>query len=229
MMPVQAMRLRGGSQSPWPYVVSQLNFIGTDGSTSTTDDKGRAWTFSGNAQIDTAVNDNGTSSLLLDGTGDYISTPDADALEVDTGDLTIDLSVRVAVTGTLMTAVSKRQVSTGAGWAIYRAANNRIQFSAYTGPAISLESTTTLATGAFYRIRVRRAGTVWSLSINGSQEASGTQSGAPSTSTVGLYIGRDGTFNTSRDFNGWIGGFRMVKGLALPSNYTPVALPFPTS
>ena len=212
----------------WSAVVSQLNFIGADGATSTTDDTGlRAWTFSGNAQIDTAVNDNGTSSLLLDGTGDYITTPDADALEASPGNLTIDVSIRANTIGTLMTVASKRQITTGAGWAIYKNANNTVGFSSFAGPVINIASTTTVATGSFYRIRVTRSGTTWTLSINGTQEASGTESGTPPTSSVGVYIGRDGTFSTSRDFNGWIGGFRMIKGIALPSNYTPAALPFP--
>lgn len=211
----------------WSQVVSQLNFIGADGATTTTDDTGlRAWTFSGNAQIDTAVSDNGTSSLLLDGTGDYISTPDADALEADPGNMTVDVTFRAATTGTLMTVVSKRQSSGGAGWAIYKQADNTINFGSFSGPVISLTSSTTVATGSFYRVRVVRNGTGWTLSVNGSQQASGTQSSAPPTSTAGLFIGRDGTFNTTRDFNGWIGGFRMLKGVALPSNYTPV-IPFP--
>jgi len=53
---------------------SLLRFAGTDGSTTILDDYGNTWTASGNAQIDTAVQIDGLNTLLLDGTGDYISS-----------------------------------------------------------------------------------------------------------------------------------------------------------
>lgn len=49
-----------------------LNFDGADGSTSMIDGFGNTWTAGGNAQIDTAQSKFGGSSLLLDGTGDFI-------------------------------------------------------------------------------------------------------------------------------------------------------------
>jgi len=49
-----------------------LNFEGIDASTTFLDDFGNTWTGIGNAQIDTAQFKFGTSSLLLDGTGDAI-------------------------------------------------------------------------------------------------------------------------------------------------------------
>lgn len=51
-----------------------LNFEGVDASTSIIDDFGNTWTTAGNAQIDTAQFKFGTSSLLLDGTGDYVES-----------------------------------------------------------------------------------------------------------------------------------------------------------
>ena len=49
-----------------------LNFEGANASTSMIDDFGNTWTANGNAQISTAKFKFGSSSLLLDGTGDYI-------------------------------------------------------------------------------------------------------------------------------------------------------------
>lgn len=51
-----------------------LHFEGSDASTTFLDDWGNTWTANGNAQIDTAQFKFGTSSLLLDGTGDYASS-----------------------------------------------------------------------------------------------------------------------------------------------------------
>lgn len=56
----------------WANVVSLLNFDGPDGSTTFTDEKGKAWTANGNAKIDTSL---GYSAGKFDGAGDYISTP----------------------------------------------------------------------------------------------------------------------------------------------------------
>jgi len=53
------------------------HFDGSDTATSTTDSSsdGRTVSFGGNAQLDTAIKKIGTASLLLDGTGDYVSLP----------------------------------------------------------------------------------------------------------------------------------------------------------
>lgn len=52
-----------------------LNFNGTDGATTITDDCGNhTFTAQADAQLDTADQKFGTASLLLDGVGDYVST-----------------------------------------------------------------------------------------------------------------------------------------------------------
>lgn len=59
-------------------VVLLCGFNGVDGATSTTDEaKAKAITFVGNAQLDTAQKKFGTASLLLDGTGDYLTLADS--------------------------------------------------------------------------------------------------------------------------------------------------------
>ena len=72
-----------------------LNFDGVDGATSfTSQDLGsRALTFTGNAQLDTALKSFGTASLLLDGTGDWVTVPlsSPESITLGTGDFTIEL------------------------------------------------------------------------------------------------------------------------------------------
>jgi hypothetical protein len=62
---------------------SLLNFEGSDASTTITDDYGNTWAAGGNAQLDTAQFKFGTSSLLLDGTGDYIGNTSVNLLGSD--------------------------------------------------------------------------------------------------------------------------------------------------
>ena len=75
------------------YTKALLHFDGADTSTTITDESGKTWTPAGTAQIDTAQY-KWTSSLLLDGNSDYISTPDHDDFNVGSGDFTIDFWVR---------------------------------------------------------------------------------------------------------------------------------------
>src|SRR5690606_24814837 len=56
------------------YAASLLHFNGANGSSTITDERGRAWVRFGNAQISTAQSKFGGASLLLDGAGDWVET-----------------------------------------------------------------------------------------------------------------------------------------------------------
>ncbi len=76
-----------------------LHFDGPDGATSTVDSSGQnhSITFHGNAQLDTSEKYAGNASLLLDGSGDYLTIPDSpdwDILASNTDNWTIDLYVK---------------------------------------------------------------------------------------------------------------------------------------
>lgn len=76
-----------------------LQFEGADGQATTVDSsiQNHSVSFFGNAQLDTAYQKVGNSSLLLDGTGDYATLPDSadwDILTSNTDDWTIDFYVR---------------------------------------------------------------------------------------------------------------------------------------
>lgn len=231
MSVVQALLASTSATDPyWTSVVSLLNFIGADGATSTVDNKGLSWTFNGNAQIDTAASVNGVSSLLLDGTGDFIATPDTAALRTDISVFTMEVWARVG-SPKLQTLLNKRAASSAQEFSLYANADNTVTFNAYAAgvSVLTLTSSGTLSTSAFRHVEVGRNGTQWYLFVNGVLEASGTQSGAPTTNAEPFRIGRDG-FNTTRDFNGWIGGFRRTNGVIRhTAGFTPPSAPFPTS
>lgn len=220
----------GGGDPYWANVVSCLNFIGSDGATSTTDDKGIAWSFFGNAQIDTAQSANGTSSLLLDGNGDYLSTPDASSLRSDIDPMTMEIFIKPANTSKLQVPVCKRGTST-VEFGLYVQVGGAISLNVYRsgGAVVSITSAGTVNTTQFHHVAIVRNGAVWYLFLNGVLEGSATQSNTPQVSTTDLTIGRE-PFNTGRDFNGWIGGWRRTNGVARwTTGFTPPAAPFPTS
>ena len=77
----------------------QLSFDGLDEADSTTDESsyGHTVSFVADAELDTAQYKHGTSSLLLDGTGDYITVPDHAIFDL-TGNFTCEMWIRWSVT-----------------------------------------------------------------------------------------------------------------------------------
>jgi len=75
-----------------------LHFNGTDAATATSDwsNSEHPITFVADAQLDTAQSVFGTASLLLDGTGDYISAADSSDWNFGSSDWTVDFRVRVS-------------------------------------------------------------------------------------------------------------------------------------
>ena len=75
-----------------------LNFDGTDGATTTTDASPSAHTvsFEGNAQLDTAAKQFGTSSLLLDGTNDAVNIAADNGFDFSDDNYTLECFVRPA-------------------------------------------------------------------------------------------------------------------------------------
>lgn len=76
-----------------------LHFEGDNASTTFTDETGKTWTRSGDAQISTAQKKFGNSSGLFDGNGDYISTPYSSDFDFGSGNFTIDFWMRATAQG----------------------------------------------------------------------------------------------------------------------------------
>lgn len=71
------------------YVRMLAGFNGADAANSFSDESGSAlgaFTFAADAQLDTAQLKFGTTSLLLDGTGDYVSLPDSAHYDIGSAD-----------------------------------------------------------------------------------------------------------------------------------------------
>jgi len=225
---------RFGASNTDPHrasVVAHLHLNGSDGSTAMPDTTGRVWTASGNAQIDDAQYVFNGSSLLLDGTGDFISTVDDAALRVGGADHTIEARIRLAAVGRLHTISNKRDGSGAEEHSLQVQTSNLLSYSIFNGtPVVTLTSAGTLSVDTWYTISVSRIGNDWFMHINGVLADSETQAGSASTNTAPLYVGRDG-FNSARDLQGHIQEYRFTNGVGRynASTYTPAIAPFPTS
>lgn len=224
-MIINPYRFATGATDPyWSSVVLLLHGEGSDGSTTITDSSGspKTMTAQGNAQIDTAQYKFGTASMLFDGTGDYISTPDSDSWHFGSGDFTVECWVRFNSTVGTQTIINQRTSSVvyapfvlhyAGGWALYLSFNNSTWAAA---PTISGGS---VSTGTWYFVSFTRSGTYFRLHVNGSQIGSTyTSSSSFTNSANSLSIGGSGS-----DFglNGWMDELRITKGVARNPTVVP--------
>lgn len=211
--------------------VAVLPFDGTDASTTITDIDTSPNTFSanGNAQLDTAQKKLGTASLLLDGTGDYISSADSANWHFGTGNFTIEFWIRFASVADLNVLVTQFNAG-GEQWQFIKFGapdhGLKIQFeddSVSKGDYVMTSDVwATPVINTWYHIAFVRNGTGGLLFIDGVSQTI-TENTAFGTNDVGniaadLNIGgRATSFNT----NGWIDDLRISKEAKYTANFTP--------
>lgn len=212
-----------------------LHFDGSDAATTFTDEIGNVWTAGDNAQLDTAQKKFGSASLLLDGNGDYITTPDSSNWDLDSGSWTIDLQGRFSAlpSASSYMAFAAQWVSTSGddrawGVGIYNDGGTYKLVLVYSVDGINstfvYSSAVTVATGTFYHIEVNRDGDTLRFFLDGVAAGTGDLTGVTFRDSAGLlYIGRLGEV-TTWDYNGWIDEFRFSKGIARhTADFTPPA------
>jgi hypothetical protein len=213
----------GGNDSH-TKVLLYLN--GADASTTITDDNAggsaHTWTANGNAQIDTAQSKFGGASLLCDGTGDYVSTPDHADFTLGSGDWTIDCWFNVNVAGGSAIFLAGQSDAAfgnpGYAWSIIRTAGNVMKAEVAVGAALTAVTGTTQFTNAvntgWHHIAFVRTGATLKLFVDGVQEGGNIAiSGTINNSASNLSVGRIGEV-LGTEWNGWIDQFRLSVGVA---------------
>lgn len=229
----------GGDSDPhWANVVSLLHFDGADGSTTIVEESGRAtWPgLGGDAQLDTANKKFGASSLLLDGSGDFVqSDTDAD-LGFATGAFTIEGFFKRNGLGTDQGLYMRGLLSGGLdqaslAHAIYFGADNKLNFRAYNGGSNVTVTASSAVTDTedFHHFAMScdgstlygffDGGLVGSVGYTSQNEGSGWRS------VIGSFGGNWGLY-----YSGWIDEVRVTKGVArYTETFTPPTAPFPDS
>ena len=197
----------------WANVSALLHFDGTDASTTFTDEKGHTFTAVGNAQIDTAQSKWGGSSLLLDGSGDWIESAASSDWSIPTGPWAIDGWVRINSLAANVSLCSRRSGGTN-GWAVEIGSDGSIYLRANIGGSWNdfwmHSATGVLTTGAWYYVGVKRVSSAWTIWVSGTQVASLTNAGSMSDEAQPLRIGSSNNSGEA-SFNGWIDDFRFTK------------------
>lgn len=211
----QIMLAMGGAANA---TMSLLHFEGANGSTTFTDESGKTWTASGNAQISTAQFQFGAASMLLDGVGDYIQTPSSADFSV-TGSFTIECWLRRTSTG--RDALATKYTSSADGVLFDIGASDELRLIMGTGSFISCNSgATTIPTNTWTHVAGVKDGSTLRVFINGTQAGTLAVTGTPANNIAPLYLGRD-PLDTTRDFSGYIDEFRWSNVARYTGNFTP--------
>jgi hypothetical protein len=245
-VPVAAITVAGavpvvGAYDPsFSSVSLLLSMNGTNNSTTFTDSSNNAFTPTvyGNAKISTAQSKFGGASGLFDGNGDYFTYSDNAAFQLGTGAFTVEALIYVVSQANTYPTFLGSGVSSFTTGAVYFSAwgdNNptpanrkKFGFGTFASGGI-VQSTTSLATGQWYHIAVTRTGTTVRLFINGTLEATATNSESINLSASGLVVGACGWSNTTDAFNGYVDDLRITKGVArYTASFTVPSQAFPT-
>ena len=215
----------------YPKNILHLPFDGSNGATSTSDLSNQNHTITVNgAQISSAQSKFGGTSLLLDGSNDYLSIGGAEwNTNLNSGDFTVEFWIRLDAVGD-QRIISNYNGNNGWGVAMWSGGggtnyfdgfwyNGSWQYIQYAVGGASRYTTPSVDT--WYHLAFVRNGNDWSLYLNGTAENTRTVSGSITSSTLGaLELGRrqDGV----QYVDGYIDDLRITKGLArYTSNFTP--------
>ena len=214
----------------FPKNILHLPFDGSNGATSTSDlsNKNHTVTVNG-AQISSAQSKFGGTSLLLDGSNDYLSIGGSEwNSNLNSGDFTVEFWIRLDTLGDSR-IITNYNGSNGWGVAMWSGGGGTNYFDGYwyNGSWQYLQydhgsaSHTTPSVDTWYHLAFVRNGNDWSLYLNGTAEYTRTVSGSITSSSLGaLELGR--RYDGTQYVDGYIDDLRITKGLArYTSNFTP--------
>jgi len=181
---------------------------GADGATTFPDlsASNHTVTANGNAQVDTAQQKFGSGSLLLDGSGDFLSIPDSADWDFGTGDFTVDAWIRLNSDG-----VSYIFDRGSDNWSINRnSSQGTLQFRINGTLVVNAAWSPSLNT--WYHIAGVRSGINCYLFVDGVQLGLTGSDSTNINDTTELRIGANQLGTEA--FNGWIDEIRITKGVA---------------
>ena len=217
-------------------VVYLSGFNGADGSTAVVEETGKAVlsAVNGNAQIDTAQFKFGSSSLLLDGAGDYVSYADSDNYAFDAGQFTIETFVRFNAVTPGQTFVAKwNGGTTVAEWAFWFDNTSKLGFLFYDSGGVlrTCQLAWAPVVNTWYHVAVDRDATgVVRLYVNGAMLTKATLAQTMRNSNNPLQVGTILPHSSAWYLNGWLDELRITKGVARyasDSGYTVPTAAFP--
>ncbi len=219
--PAMAYNVVGGNDANATLL---LHMDGSNGSTSFPDSSPSpvSVTATGDAKTSTAQSKFGASSLILDGTGDYLTTAVSSAFALGTGDFTVEGWFRPSTTpyGNLIDFRSSSQTANPVLYIL-----NGATVGYYTASANRITSTTVLAANTWYHVALVRASGTTRLYINGVQEGVAyADSSNYASPAAGVRIGC--SYSAADFFTGNIDEVRISNVARYATNFTPYNVAF---
>ena len=209
-----------------------LHGNGANGSTTITDSSSSPKTVTavGNAQISTAQSKFGGSSMLFDGTGDWLTIPDSDEFSFGSGNFTIEAWIYNNTTGTFRHIVGQGNGNgTVAAFYFFKSNTNKLSgLIGSSGGSTIVSSSADLPLNTWTHVAFVRNGGTITLYINGVADGTASVTGIVVNDLSNqLRVGAAGEFPTDT-WAGYIDELRITKGVArYTSNFTPPTAPFP--
>lgn len=225
----------GGSDDPYfKNVVLLIGANGTNGSTSFTDESNSAHTITanGNAQISTAQSKFGGSSILLDGTGDYLDCSQSDDWNMRVVNFTFEMWMRASS----LPSIGHLFGQGGFGNAFRGRVDSdgSVKFSLMGAGSTSNSAAGLVSTGQWYHVCFERYQTKERVYLDGVMVASRTgitddsSTSYATHTTNSLKIG--GIYDGTQPWNGYIDEVRFTYGIARyndDAGFTPPTAAFP--
>lgn len=212
-------------------VVALLHAEGADASTVLTDSSESQKTFTcyGNAQISTARYKYGSSSILLDGTGDYIKASSHADFGFGTGDYTIEAWVWLNNSAAETVLFDWRGNGGDGQYPLLYITSGALKLYINSGVQITAASSGDIASQTWTHVALSRVSGTTRMFVGGVQKGSSyTDSGNYAQNSVVFGIS---TYDYSGSAtNGNFDGIRITKGVGRYSaNFTPSTVTYPDS
>lgn len=185
----------------------------------------------GNAQVSTVQSKFGGSSVYFDGTGDYLSIPNNNALNFGTGAFTWEGWIYANSLSNIPFIMHKSTGNgTGTGWFIEIGSGAVYVGPGTTGGSFATFSSASVTTNAWFHLAVTRVGTTLTCFVNGTSAGTSTAAGYGSSydNSAVFAIGGWNPVVSGYDLNGYLDDVRITKGVArYTANFTPPTQAFP--
>lgn len=194
---------------------------------SLSDTQGHPLTALGDARIDAAQSKFGGNSLLLDGTGDYLTSPDSPDWDLGGGDFTIDFWVRQPTVQIGIPVAN--YINASKGWLVQLTGTSAFFYYSVDGTTAlnkAAPSGHSMVANTWYHIAVVRSGNNLLWFVNGvSLGAPGDVTGLTLwNSSAPLSIGADGA--GGQPVNGNLDEVRISKVARWTAAFTPPPAPY---
>jgi hypothetical protein len=172
---------------------------------------------------------NGYYSNSFNGSTDYFTVPSNAALQLGTGDFTIELWFMIVGAGdNRYQHIVQSRDGTNNGFLVqYDRTNGTIELTSDTGFTGALSANSAVLDNTWYHFAATRSGSSVKIFLNGTQVGTTVTSAQNLTASGPVYVSRRWVTDGALHYvNGYISNLRILKGTALyTSNFTPSTAP----